>query len=114
MQEYLKYLNTKEKELLKNYQLLDETNFNSIKNGDYVRYIIKKNLKFRKGGCIYNIVNNTIFIKNIRYNYVYPINMLHFIIFHKPHKPKMSNRDFMKYLLNGLENRTIKVTKKPN
>ena len=40
--------------------------------------------------------------------------MLHFIIFHKPHKPKMSNRDFMKYLLNGLENRTIKVTKKPN
>ena len=59
MQQYFKYLNIKDKASLQKYQLVDQTNFNSIKNGDYIRYIIKKNLKFRKGGCIYNILDNT-------------------------------------------------------
>ena len=111
MEYYLKYLNTKQQKCVKNYMLINNSNFNIIKKGDYIKYIIKKNLKFRCGGYVFDVVKSTIFIKNRKYHYVYPINLKNHIILHLPHKSKLSNRDFMQYLLNGLENNTIKVTK---
>ncbi len=114
MSDYLKYLNTKQQKCVENYKLIDGSNFHTIKKGDYIKYIIKKNLKFRYGGYVFNIIKSTIFIKNRKYHYVYPIDLKNHIILHLPHKSKTSHRDLMQYLLNGLENNTIKVTKKPN
>ena len=112
MENYMKYLNTKQIEHIKDYKLIDSNNFNILKPGDFLKYIIKKNLQFRQGGVIIKIIENTIIIRNLRCNYVYAVNTDQHILFHKEHLGKSNHREFMEYLLKGIDNNTIKVTKK--
>ena len=111
---YLKYLNTAQKEKVKEYAYINESNFSNIKTNDFVKYIKKKNLQFREGGVVSQIIKNTLIVRNIRYNYKYAININDHIILHRPRRRRNSKREFMEYLLKGLDNNTIKITKKTN
>jgi hypothetical protein len=108
----MKYLNTEQQKKVKNYKYINDENFlENIKVGDYIKYIIKQNLSFRQGGIVEDILNNNIIqIKNTRYKYSYLVNCNDHIIFHK--SKTNSKRDFMEYILKGLNNNTFKITKK--
>ena len=117
MDNYTKYLNKKQKLRVENYEYINDIDFlnNEIKKGDRIKFIKKKNLCFREGGIIENIIDsNTLEIKNVRYNFCYYINCDNSIILHKSknYKKDNSNREVFEYILNGLNNNTIKITKK--
>ena len=118
MDNYTKYLNKKQKLRVENYKCINDIDFLSdgINKGDRIKFIKKKNLFFREGGIIENIIdNNTLEIKNIRYNFCYYINCDNSIILHKSKNYKKKDdteREVFEYILNGLNNNTIKITKK--
>ena len=112
MDNFMKYLNTSQQKILENFSYINDK-IDLVLHGDHIKYIKKKNLQFRHGGIVSEVINNTIVIKNIRYKYSYTINTNDHIIFHKSkYNRKNKNRDFMEYILNGLDSNTIKVTKK--
>ena len=105
----MKYLNKDQQKTLSDYSYANN-NLEQIQKGDRVKFIIKKNLQFRQGGVVTEIINNTLVVKNVKYKYSYTINLNNHIIFYKKKTDK--KRHFMEYILNGLNDNSIKVTKK--
>lgn len=112
--DYLDYLNESQQELVKNYNLVTLNNIKNIKNGDSIRLIQRSNLQFKHGGVVIKLIDNSIIIRNISYKYNYLVSLDNYIILHKVTDRNSKTRKFMEYLLNGLENKSIKVTKKTN
>ena len=112
--EYLDYLNDSQLKLVKNYNLITLENINKIRNGDSIRLIQRSNLQFKHGGVVIKLVDNSIIIRNLSYRYNYLVSLDNYIILHKVNERNGKTRKFMEYLLNGLENKSIKVTKKTN
>ena len=111
---YLDYLNKSQQELVKNYNLITSENISNIKNGDSIRLIKRSNLKFKNGGVALKLIEDSILIRNLSYKYNYVVSLDNYIILHKANERSDKKRKFMEYLLHGLENKSIKVTKKSN
>ena len=111
---YLDYLNKTQQALVKKFNLITSDNFSDIKNGDSIRLIKRSNLQFKNGGVVLKIIEDSVIIRNLSYKYNYLVSLDNYIILHKVNERNNKTRKFMEYLLNGLENRSIKVTKKSN
>ena len=109
MDKYYKYLNKEQQQKLIDYNLLED--LNKLKPGDAIKYIQKSNYMFKNGGILLKIYTDSLLILNLPFKYKYMINISGSIIFYK--KKKSKTLKFMEYVLNGLENNTIKITKKP-
>ena len=115
MENYMKYLNKYQQTQIKNYTPINDKFTENLKPGDLIKYIEKKNLKFRQGGKIEKVYNDTILvIKGYSYNHKKHITFLvdsslH-IIFYK--KTYTKQRDLMEYILKGLNDNSLKITKK--
>lgn len=110
--DYLDYLNKSQQMLVEKYHLITFANILTIKNGDSIRLIKRSNLQFKNGGVVLKLIGESILIRNLSYKYNYVVSLDNYIILHKANEKSSKRRKFMEYLLNGLENRSIKVTKK--
>ena len=111
--DYIKYLNKEQQDKVKYYNYIDSKFIDNIKKGDYIKYIKKQNLVFREGGIVEEVLTDTIIkIKNIKYKYSYLVNTNNHIILHKSRTRCDKNRAFMEYILKGLDNNNLKITKK--
>lgn len=108
MNKYWTYLNNEQKQKLKDFNILK--NIDSLQPGDSIKYICESNYKFKEGGILQKIYLDTLLIMNFPFKYKYMIKLSDNIIFYK--KKKSKNIKFMEYILSGLENNTIKITKK--
>ena len=111
---YLDYLNKKQQTLVKHFNLITLENISNVKNGDSIRLIKRSNLQFKNGGVALKNIEDSILIRNLSYKYNYVVSLDNYIILHKANEKNSKTRKFMEYLLNGLETRSIKVTKKSN
>lgn len=111
---YLDYLNKSQQEIVKDYNLITNDNIINIKNGDSIKLIKRNNLQFKQGGVALKIIDSSILIRNLGYRYNYVVSLENYIILHKANKKVSKNRKFYEYLLNGLDNNSIKITKKSN
>ena len=105
---YKQYLNKYQLESIKNYTHINT--LNNINIGDSIKFIDKKNLKFKQGGVVTKIVKDCLIIRNLRYKYMYPICLQNIFLFHKS-KNIDKNLNFIKYLSDGLNNNSFKITK---
>uniref|UniRef100_A0A6C0IVX5 Uncharacterized protein n=1 Tax=viral metagenome TaxID=1070528 RepID=A0A6C0IVX5_9ZZZZ len=108
MNKYNTYLNPEQQKKLIDFDILK--NIDLLKSGDSIKYIGKSNYKFKEGGIVLKIYSDSLLIMNFPFKYKYMINLSDNIIFYK--KKKSKNIKFMEYILSGLENNTIKITKK--
>jgi len=108
--EYIKYLNSKDKQKVLNYYYIKD--FKNIKVGDRIKYIIKQNLKLKPGGTVINIINNNVITVSVKKHTQLTIDNINNFILYKSSKKKCTKtRDFMNYLLEGLDNNTITIKK---
>ena len=105
---YKQYLNKYQLESIKDYTHINS--LNDINIGDSVKFIDKKNLKFKQGGVVTKIAQDCLIIRNLRYKYMYPICLQNIFLFHKS-RTVDKNLSFMKYLSDGLNNNSLKITK---
>uniref|UniRef100_A0A6C0EJM6 Uncharacterized protein n=1 Tax=viral metagenome TaxID=1070528 RepID=A0A6C0EJM6_9ZZZZ len=105
---YIKYLNKTQIDSIQNYKNI--TDLDNVNPGDSIKYIYKKNLKFRTGGVVVKKINNTLILRNMPYKYSYPIDLNRAILFHKVKKID-KHLEFMKYLSQSIDNNTLKITK---
>ena len=105
---YTKYLNkTQQQKVSKFYYIKDFTN---VELDDRIMYIMKKNLKLHNGGKIIDIINGQVIRLKSR-NRTWTIDCLNNYVLYKSKRYRPKERDFMQYLLESLENNTIKVNK---
>ena len=105
---YKQYLNKYQMESIKDYTHINS--LNNINIGDSIKFIDKKNLKFKQGGVVTKIVQDCLIIRNLRYKYMYSVCLKNIFIFHKS-RSMDKNLNFMKYLSDGLNNNSFKITK---
>ena len=109
---------------LENYYYHPKVTINNLKKGDDIKFICKKTSKLYEGGQIFNILSSKIYylIENIGYSIIKFKN--HYIfrkgkpLYDYPKNKSNSNKynknkkmDKFKYLLNGLNQNTIRVKK---
>lgn len=113
MENYLKYLNKAQQKKVENFELINNLNFRDKVNvGDRVKYIKKRNLLFRDGGRVEEVINeNVLRILNTRYKSNYLLDKNIHIILRKKNEIRNKN-EILKYILSGINNNTIKITKK--
>ena len=105
---YKQYLNKYQLKSIKDY--IHINTLNDVNIGDSIKFIDKKNLKFKQGGVVTKIVKDCLIIRNLRYKYMYPICLQNIFLFHKS-KNIDKNLNFIKYLSDGLNNNSFKITK---
>ena len=110
--DYIKYLNKSQQKKVEKYEYINDKDFfNYINIGDSIKYIKKKNLNFIENVTVEKIINNDVIqLKNSRYKSSYLVNKNDHIILHKS-KIRTKN-DILRYILNGMDNNTIKISKK--
>ena len=99
-----------QKKSLKNYQLFtDNDNLTNLREGDKIKFIEKHNLRFSEGGKITKVTPYFIIIQLLHNmsKILYPEYC--YIFYHRDMR-KTSNK--LRYLLEGLNNKSIKITKK--
>ena len=110
--DYIKYLNKSQQKKVEKYKYVNDKDFLIYINiGDSIKYIKKKNLNFIENVVVEKIINNDVIqLKNSRYQSSYLINKNDHIILHKS-KIRTKN-DILRYILKGMDNNTIKISKK--
>ena len=108
MEEIINYLTTSQKLLLLDYKLLNNDEFTILEEGDKIKLLNKSNHNFDLKGKVTLITPYFIRIKfRNRCKIIYPNQ--YYIFYYK--KPKSFN-DKLKYLLDELNKKNIKIYKK--
>lgn len=110
--DYIKYLNKLQQKKVEKYKYINDKDFLIYINiGDSIKYIKKKNLSFIQNVIVEKIINSDVIqLKSSRYKNSYLINKNEHIILHK--SKATTKNDVLKYILKGIDNNTIKISKK--
>lgn len=105
--EYLKdFLNETQQNAISEYKYIPDTKIHTykMKNGDYIKFMLKENYQFMEGGIIMNITQYPIIIiKSYQPNsYNYSLDLTKIYVFHKKNKKNQTRREYFEEYLKNL------------
>jgi len=111
--EYLKdFLNESQQNAISDYKYIPEDKIRGykMKNGDYIKFMLKENYKFIEGGIIINITQYpVIIIKSYQSNQQnYSIDLTKIYVFHKKNMKNQTRREYFEEYLNNFSKTSSK------
>jgi len=105
--EHLKdFLNDSQQNAISDYKYIPDTKIHDykMKKGDYIKFMLKQNYQFMKGGIIINMTQYPIItLKSYQPNsQIYSIDLTKIYVFHKKNRKNQTRREYFEEYLKSI------------